>query len=69
MFFQKNLPMWERALRVCIGLVIGVGGFALLGDPTAKWAAVAVGVVSACTGFIGVCPMCALVGRKLKQAC
>ncbi|MCY1359496.1 hypothetical protein D9M68_708520 [compost metagenome] len=67
MFFQKNLPTWERALRLCVGLAVAVGALLLLVDPTIKWGTVAAGVVFACTGFIGFCPMCAMFGRKLKR--
>ncbi len=68
MFFQKNLPKWERALRLCIGLVIVIASFVMPIEPAIKWVAVAAGVVFACTGFIGFCPMCAMFGRKLKRS-
>lgn len=67
MFFQKNLPLWERALRVCLGLAVVVVAFVTPLEPVYLWSAVAAGVVFACTGFIGFCPMCAIAGRKLKQ--
>ena len=68
MLYQKNLPKWERALRLCIGLVIVGVGFMVPMDPAVKWTALIGGVVFACTGFIGFCPMCAMFGRKLRQS-
>lgn len=65
MFFQKNLPAVERACRVCIGLIILCGGLFFAPDDWMKWSAIAVGAIAACTGFVGFCPMCAMVGRKL----
>jgi hypothetical protein len=67
MFFQKNLPAWERALRVCIGLAIVIASFVIPMASTPQWVAAAAGVMFACTGFVGFCPMCALFGRKLKR--
>lgn len=65
MFYQKNLPLWERVLRVLAGiLVIAV----TLSLPLAGWLRTLI-IVSAAAflffGFIGFCPACALVGRKL----
>lgn len=65
MFYVKNLPGWERTLRV----VMGVMALAYAGM---NWgtSALAVGLglmgaVLALTGLFGFCPMCAMVGRKL----
>lgn len=66
MFFQKNLPSWERALRVLTGLAAAIGAFALPIDPRYQWLAAAGGAMFAATGFVGFCPMCALFGRRPK---
>ncbi len=65
MFYQKNVLGIERAIRIAIGLCLVC--MALLFAPEAwmKWSAIAAGMIAVCTGFIGFCPMCALVGRKL----
>lgn len=65
MFFQKNLPGIERAIRIAIGLCMICMGLMFAPQEWMKWSAVAAGVMAACTGFIGFCPMCAMVGRKL----
>jgi hypothetical protein len=68
MFYTKNVPGWERVLRVIMGLMSlayavmnwGVSGLAV--------AMGVMGVMLAMTGLIGFCPMCAMVGRKLDKA-
>lgn len=65
MIYVKNLPAWERILRVAAGLAMAATG--LLAFP-AQWLGyglAASGVVAALTGFVGFCPMCAMVGRRL----
>ena len=65
MFYQKNLPLCERVLRVLIGIIVIAVTLSLSLDSRMK----ALIIVSAATflffGFIGFCPMCAMVGRKL----
>jgi len=68
MLFNKNLPVWERGLRTVAGLVmIAFGllapGFA--GSPIGYIIAAA-GAMAIVTGFVGYCPACAVVGRRLK---
>ena len=67
MFYVKNVPTWERALRVVLGLIAVYAGFALLGG---MWGTVvalsAAGIVA--SGLFGFCPMCAMVGRRLDKA-
>jgi hypothetical protein len=68
MYFKTNLPGWERAIRVAMGVM--VAGLAYLYAPnlTMAWIGVAMGAMLAGTGFIGFCPMCALVGRRSIRA-
>lgn len=65
MFYQKNLPLWERVLRVLAGVVVIAVTLSL---PLAGWLRTLI-ITSAAAflffGFIGFCPACALVGRKL----
>ena len=65
MFFRKNLPTAERAIRLVIGLSLMCAGLLFATETWMTWTAVAAGAMAACTGFIGFCPMCAMVGRKL----
>lgn len=66
MFYKKNLPMWERILRVIVSLIIiGVTFHSPLAA-WAKWLIAVSAMVSMGFAFIGFCPMCAMYGRKLK---
>ena len=56
MFYRKNLPGWERAMRVVAGLVL------------IAWGWMAFPATMLLTGFFGFCPMCAMGGRKLPSA-
>ena len=65
MIFWKNLPGWERTMRVVLGAVLI--GYGLVGLPAGPlgYEIAAGGVIAIFTGFSGFCPMCAMVGRKL----
>ena len=68
MFYPKNVPNWERFIRVGIGIALIV--VALLQQPFGLIGAIVLivsGVAMIATGFVGWCPACALVGRKIKQ--
>lgn len=67
MFYTKNVPGWERIVRIVMGVM--ALGFAAMswGSPLAMGAGVMAAVLSM-TGLVGFCPMCAMVGRKLDQA-
>jgi len=63
-FLQRNLPAWERALRLGGALLLACAGLLWLpaGWPMALALASAAGL--GLTGIAGFCPACALVGRK-----
>ncbi|QDD65436.1 DUF2892 domain-containing protein [Herbaspirillum seropedicae] len=67
MIFRKNLPQWERAVRLLLGVITVTATFWLSLSATLHWAIASVGALLACSGFIGFCPMCALVGRRRKS--
>jgi hypothetical protein len=68
MFYRKNLPGWERAVRTIGGIgMIAVGLIGLSGT-TAGYLLAGAGAVAIATGFFGFCPMCAMVGRKLPSS-
>jgi Protein of unknown function (DUF2892) len=64
MFYRKNLPGWERAVRVVGGAAMMACGFLGLSGMPIGYLIACSGVVTALTGFVGFCPMCAMVGRK-----
>jgi hypothetical protein len=67
MFYVKNVPSWERAARIVVGVlalafsVMNWNGSALL------TAAGICGAILSLTGLFGFCPMCKLAGRKLAK--
>jgi hypothetical protein len=66
MFYVKNIPGWERAMRMAAGVAMaGYGLWAM--DGWASYAVAAMGAMMAGTGMMGFCPMCAMVGRKLGE--
>jgi hypothetical protein len=68
MFYRKNLPGWERAIRVIAGiLLIGWGLLAFPATPLG-YVIAAGGATAILTSIFGFCPMCAMVGRKLPSA-
>jgi Protein of unknown function (DUF2892) len=67
MFYRKNLPGWERTMRVIAGIaMIACGLLGLPGTPIGYLIAGS-GGVAIMTGFFGFCPMCAMAGRKLPS--
>jgi hypothetical protein len=67
MFYRKNLPGWERAMRTIGGVVMIAYG--LLGMPgtMAGYLIAGTGAIAIATGFLGFFPMCAMVGRRLPS--
>jgi hypothetical protein len=67
MFYRKNLPGLERAMRVMGG--VGMIAYGLIGmsGTTTGYLIAGGGVLAIVTGFFGFCPMCAMVGRRLPS--
>jgi hypothetical protein len=67
MFYVKNVPTWERVLRVIAGLAVVGWSLSALGGQWGTVAALsAAGIVL--SGLFGFCPACAMLGRKLDKA-
>jgi hypothetical protein len=67
MFYVKNVPTWERMLRVVAGLAVVAWSLSALAGLWGTVAALsAAGIVL--SGLFGFCPACAMVGRKLDKA-
>ena len=64
--YAKNLPSWERSLRVAVALAGAALAAALLPTP-GRWIGVAGALGFGVTGLVGFCPMCALAGRRLAK--
>ncbi len=68
MFYPKNVPNWERIVRIVLG--IALIAIPLLLQSFGQIGAIlliASGVFTIVTGFVGWCPACAMVGRKIRQ--
>jgi hypothetical protein len=63
-YFKRNLPGWERAIRLLSGLLLVAIAVLLSTSPPLMWVGVAAGLSLVGTSFVGFCPMCAMVGRK-----
>ena len=73
MFYRKNLPVWERAMRSVGGVVMiayglfGMPGLLSTPGAMAGYLIAGTGAVAILTGFFGFCPICAMVGRRLPS--
>jgi hypothetical protein len=66
-FYVKNVPTWERVLRIVVAAAVVVLALTQLdGVMRPLLAAGAVGF--ALTGLVGYCPACAMIGRRLDRA-
>ncbi len=67
MIYVKNVPAWERIVRLGVGVALAGYGLAEVGG---LWGVgILVGAMGlALSGLWGFCPACALAGRRLKAA-
>lgn len=66
MVYVKNLPWWERAMRIGAGAVAAVYALTSVGGAL-EWVILAAGAAVGLTGIFGFCPACALAGRRLEK--
>jgi len=64
MIYVKNLPAWERMLRILAGAVAIAYGWLAAPSTLVLGIAVAVGVMLIVTSLVGFCPACAMIGRR-----
>ena len=67
MLYVKNVPGWERVLRVIMGMMALAFAFQSWGVSGLGVGLGVMGAMLAMTGLFGFCPMCAMVGRKLDR--
>ncbi|MDF2115652.1 DUF2892 domain-containing protein [Roseiarcaceae bacterium H3SJ34-1] len=67
MLYVKNVPGWERAIRIILGIGLLGASVAFFGSTMSGWAAGIIGAMAAMSGLLGFCPACAMVGRKLSS--
>ena len=63
-FLKRNLPIWERALRIIGGVAAGAAVAGGLTTGTITWLALATAATLVLTAFVGFCHACAMVGRR-----
>lgn len=63
--YAKNVPVVERVARFVAGAVIAVAALAASPSVLVVGVGAAMGVFIAFTGFVGFCPACYLMGRRL----
>jgi hypothetical protein len=66
MLYRKNLPTWERWGRGLSGAGLVVLGVTAQWATLTGWVLAGLGAITLLSGFVGFCPMCALLGRKLQ---
>lgn len=64
--YFKNVPLFERVVRVVMGVAMAALPLAVGRLAGALPLTVTMGAGIAMTGFVGFCPACYLVGRKLE---
>lgn len=67
-FLKRNLPTWERALRIAAGVIIGAALFqGAFSAGLISYLALATAATLVLTAFVGFCPACAMVGRRYLE--
>lgn len=63
-FYVKNVPAWERIIRIIVSVTAIASGLIFLSQPW-SWLVAVSGACLALSGILGFCPACALAGRRL----
>lgn len=63
-YLKKNLPNWQRALRLCSAVFLALAANYFLPEGGFQIVAYVTAIVLASTGIIGFCPSCAMFGRN-----
>ncbi|MBT9501161.1 MAG: DUF2892 domain-containing protein [Burkholderiaceae bacterium] len=67
-FIKRNLPRWERALRIVMGVAVGTAVFSGFTSGIVTWLAIGTAATLVLTAFVGFCPACAMVGRRYLES-
>jgi hypothetical protein len=65
MLYVKNVPAWERVIRVLMGIGLVIASVAYFGPTALGWGIGGRGAMAVMSGLLGFCPACAMVGRRL----
>jgi len=64
MFYVKNLPVWERLVRILGAVAMALCAYHFRSGPGGVFFGIT-GAITLLTAVFGFCPMCALAGRRL----
>jgi Protein of unknown function (DUF2892) len=68
MFYRKNIYTWEQGLRIIASGALVAYAALVMPAGMLSYALIAGGIGFGLTGVFGFCPLCAMVGRRLKTA-
>ncbi len=68
MFYRKNIYTWEQGLRIIASAALVAYAALVIPASMLSYTLIAGGIGFGLTGVFGFCPMCAMVGRRLKTA-
>ncbi|MFC7516490.1 DUF2892 domain-containing protein [Herbaspirillum sp. GCM10030257] len=66
MMYVKNVPTWERIVRLLSAVAAIAYGLVVATGPL-QWLVVAGAACLAMSSLLGFCPACAMVGRRLNK--
>ncbi|MDP9932003.1 YgaP family membrane protein [Variovorax paradoxus] len=61
---KRNIPAWERVIRLCLGVLAALGAFYFLPPGGLQVLGFAVAAMMGGTAVVGFCPACAMLGRR-----
>jgi len=64
MIYAKDLPAWERLLRILAGAAVIACGWLAAPSSIVFAIAIAAGATMFATSLFGFCPACAMIGRR-----
>ncbi|RFB80442.1 YgaP family membrane protein [Methylovirgula sp. 4M-Z18] len=67
MIYRKNLPGWERAVRLIASLFMAFCAWRLGMTPVGIFFGI-MAASAVLTAFFGFCPACAMAGRRLVKS-
>lgn len=67
-YLKRNLPIWERALRLCLAGFIGLGAYYFLVNGVFQAVLFIFTTILVGTALIGFCPAYAMFRRKTASS-
>ena len=64
LYLKRNLPVWERIVRLCLAVFVGGATSYFLDIRILQILGFSTAAILAITAFFGFCPACAMFGRK-----